>query len=164
MGILYIAALVIILRTYDGQPSPRFGTAFGSALTLNTVTSILSAAAKAALLYPVAQCMGQLKWIWFSKGRRALDDMSVFDRASRGISGGFELMWRTRVGTVAVLGSLLMIYGIAIDPLSQQLVQYSSNGVRSPVNVTIPIVRDWSEPVSIGPQGGMIIGNAGAYI
>ncbi|KAI1816132.1 hypothetical protein GGS20DRAFT_539656 [Poronia punctata] len=158
LGILFIIALIVVLLEYDGQPTPHFG-AFGASLTLNTVAAILSTAAKAALLYPVAECVGQLKWIWFSKGRRELSDMSVFDRASRGIYGGLELLWKTRMRTFAVLGSFLMIYGITIDPLSQQLVTYSPLRVETPAYATIPIARGWREdmPGGVGAQGGMII-------
>jgi hypothetical protein len=97
LGTVLVLVLYLVLRQYDGQPAPRFGTVFGTALTLNTVVSIIVAAARAALLLPVAECVGKLKWIWFSKHHRRLSDMSTFDRASRGLLGGLELLWATRL-------------------------------------------------------------------
>lgn len=160
LGILFVVTLVIVLHVYDGRPAPQFGSAFGSSLTLNTITAILSAVAKAALLHPVAECISQLKWIWFSKDYRQLSDMSAFDQASRGVSGGFGLLWATKLRTFAALGSLLMVYEIAIDPLSQQLVSYASVPVAMSLNstsqATAPIATTWNE-ILIGGQGGMVI-------
>ena len=97
IGILLIIALCVVLRNYDGEPAPRFGEAFGTALTLNTVVAIIATAAKASLLLPVAECVSQQKWFWFERDGRSLEDMSTFDSASRGIWGGFELLWRTKL-------------------------------------------------------------------
>jgi hypothetical protein len=144
LGILFIIVLVVVLRHYDGKPiAPASGR--GAAVSPNTVTAILSTVAKAALLYPVGACIGQLKWVWFSQGSRRLHDMAVFDSASRGIWGGFELIWKTKLSTFAVLGALLMIYGIAIDPLSQQLVSYVSVSVPTTGNGTVRITNEWMD-------------------
>ena len=97
LGAIFIVALCLVLRAYDGRPAPHFGSAFGSALTLNTIVAIIAAAAKAALLYPVAECVSQLKWLWYAKDYRRLSDMSTFDKASRGISGGFKPLRRTKL-------------------------------------------------------------------
>lgn len=163
LGILFIGALVFVLHFYDGQEAPKFGSAFGASLTLNTVTAILSTAAKAALLYPVAECVGQLKWIWFSQDYRQLQDMSMFENASRGIRGGLELLWKTRLGTFAVLGSLLMIYELAMDPMSQQLVSYASVPIPSPTNATVSTLTTWADILQ-GDQGGMIISGTGLFL
>ncbi|KAK8050448.1 hypothetical protein PG994_012178 [Apiospora phragmitis] len=55
------------------------GTELGSKLTINTLVAMLSTGAKAALLFPVAECISQIKWIWFSSEEpRRLSDMSSF--------------------------------------------------------------------------------------
>lgn len=97
LGILFVVALFVVLQAYDGHPQPQFGEFLGSALTLNTVVAILSAAAGAALLYPVAECVSQWKWMWFSKEHRPLSHMAVFDEASRGMHGVFMLIWATKL-------------------------------------------------------------------
>lgn len=97
LGALLILTLYLVLRHYDGRTAPQFGTAFGAALTLNTIVSIIVTAARAALLLPVAECVSQLKWIWFSRDYRRLTDMSTFDKASRSWSGGLGLVWSTKL-------------------------------------------------------------------
>lgn len=98
VGAVLIVALYLVLQAYDGKPAPKFGPAFGSSLTLNTIVAIIAAAAKIALLYPVAECLGQLRWIWFARDKRQLNDFATFDRAVRGsMWSGFELMWTTKM-------------------------------------------------------------------
>ncbi|KAF3761181.1 hypothetical protein M406DRAFT_108428 [Cryphonectria parasitica EP155] len=158
LGILCVVALLIVLRHYDGRPTPYYGSALGTSLTLNTIIATLSTVAKAALLYPVTECVSQLKWVWFSKESHQLNDMSMFDKASRGIRGGFQLLWATRLRTFAILGPFLMLFGLAMDPLSQQLVYYHSVAVKTSASATIPIATSW---VAETGDGGMIIDGAG---
>lgn len=54
LGAVLLVTLYVVLRHYDGRPTPSFGSAFGTALTLNTIVAILATVAKAALLFPVA--------------------------------------------------------------------------------------------------------------
>lgn len=97
LGVLLVITLALVLRTYDKLPVPQFGAAFGSSLTLNTVVAIIVAASRAALLLPVAACVSQLKWQWMASKDRNLVDMATFDSASRGIMGGFALLWKTKL-------------------------------------------------------------------
>lgn len=98
IGTVLIVALYLVLRAYDGQIAPKFGSAFGSSLTLNTIVAIIAAAAKVLLLLPVAECLGQLRWIWFANEDRPLTDFTTFDRAVRGsMWSGFELLWTTKL-------------------------------------------------------------------
>jgi hypothetical protein len=98
IGTMLIVALYFVLQTYDGQIAPKFGSAFGSSLTLNTIVAIIAATAKVLLLLPVAECLGQLRWIWFARESRQLTDFTTFDRAVRGsIWSGFELLWMTKL-------------------------------------------------------------------
>jgi hypothetical protein len=97
-GSVLVVALYLVLQIYDRKPAPQFGSAFGSSLTLNTIVAIIAAAAKLLLLFPVAECIGQLRWIWFSHDYRQLNDFATFDRAARGsIWSGFELLRTTRM-------------------------------------------------------------------
>jgi hypothetical protein len=100
LGILLIVILAVVLRIYNHQEVGRFGTniiGLKSGLSLNTLVAILSTASKAALLFPVAQCISQFKWIWFYQKSRKLSDFSAFDNASRGIWGSLELARGTRL-------------------------------------------------------------------
>jgi hypothetical protein len=56
-----LAAIIGVLAAINGKPESEWRF-----LVLpNTVISILATVAKTALLYPVAQGLGQLKWIYF---------------------------------------------------------------------------------------------------
>lgn len=92
-GCVLIAVLCVGLSVYDGQPAPQFGTGFGASLTLNTIVSIISGAAKI-----LSECVGQLMWIWSTHEQRQLSDLATFDRAARkGLWSGFELLWMTKM-------------------------------------------------------------------
>ncbi|KXL48707.1 MAG: hypothetical protein FE78DRAFT_293237 [Acidomyces sp. 'richmondensis'] len=147
LGVLLIIALALVLRAYDKKPVPQFGTAFGSSLTLNTVVAVIVAGTRAALLLPVAACVSQLKWQWMASKYRNLTDMATFDNASRGIVGGFTLLWKTKLRNVSSVGAFLMILAIAIDPISQQLLSTAQKQVASPPgnNATIPILSRWTD-------------------
>ena len=97
VGIAAVITLCVILRRYDGNPVPQSNTVFGANVTLNTLVSILSTLAKAAFLCAVSECISQLKWSWYSKRQRPLQDLAVFDEASRGAWGGLRLLWKVNL-------------------------------------------------------------------
>jgi hypothetical protein len=65
-------------------------------ITLNGFISLLSVCAKAALLLPTAEGLGQLKWSHFRKDSRTMMDIERIDLASRGPWGAILLLARTR--------------------------------------------------------------------
>jgi hypothetical protein len=146
-GSACLAALCPVLHHYDGKATPHFGSAFGSSLTLNTLVAIIAAVAKLLLLFPVAECIGQLRWIWFSRGYRQLGDFATWDYAARGsVWSGFELIWTTRMGSVASVGAVITLFAVAIDPLSQQLIAYRDSSVQSAgLKATIPTTKEFLE-------------------
>jgi hypothetical protein len=103
-GSACLAALCLVLQRYDGKATPHFGSAFGSSLTLNTLVAIIAVAAKFLLLFPVAECVGQLRWIWFSHGYRPLGAFDTWDFAAWGsVWSGLELIWTTKMRSLASL-------------------------------------------------------------
>ncbi|KAH8205659.1 hypothetical protein TruAng_000153 [Truncatella angustata] len=77
-----------MLQSFDGQEPPRWV----DGITLNTFIAFLASLAKLALMIPVIESLGQLKWIWFASKPRALDDFQLFDQASRGGLGCIKLL------------------------------------------------------------------------
>lgn len=67
-------------------------------LTLNTLVSIFTTIAKTLLMFTVSSCIGQWKYITFSRNRRKLIEFATLDSASRGPKGSFDLLWQTRFG------------------------------------------------------------------
>lgn len=95
----------------------------------NSLVAIFSTITKSALSYPVAECLGQLKWHHFEK-TRALGQMDVFDKASRGPWGAFRFIFDIKGGTrLASLGSLITVLMLGFEPFTQQVIRFSPRRV-----------------------------------
>lgn len=114
-----IGAIVIVLIVYSEQPLPHWPLG----ITLNAYISVLAALAKAALMLPVAEAIGQLKWIWFRR-KSKLMDFFTFDSASRGPWGSLMLLGSTRCRHLASLGAAITILALAFETFFQQIVSY----------------------------------------
>lgn len=97
LGIVALIALCVLLRKYDGKTAPQANAVIGVNITLNTLVSILSTISRAALLLSVSECISQSKWSWFLDRQKPLEDLEVFDQASRGAWGGLNLLWKVNV-------------------------------------------------------------------
>jgi hypothetical protein len=97
VSFLCAAAIVGVLAFYDGKKQPDFVV---PGITLNAFVSVFAAVSKAALILPVSEAIGQLKWIWFHQDRK-LWDFYTFDGASRGPWGAVMLLWTTKGRSVS---------------------------------------------------------------
>ncbi|EOA91783.1 uncharacterized protein SETTUDRAFT_133621 [Exserohilum turcica Et28A] len=132
-----IVAVLIVLRDQPASKWPFDSIGF----TLNAFVSILSRIAGAALLLPVAEALGQLKWSWFIKGNsKKMWDFEMFDNASRGPWGAFLLLIHTRGKTIAALGALVTIFCLALDPFFQQVVAFPERWTLQNETSSIPRV------------------------
>lgn len=92
----------------------------------NTVVSALSTLSKSALLYPVAECLGQLKWMYFEKPR-PLDRIQALDAASRGPWGATVSLWKAgSTAKLASVGAIVTIVMLAFEPFTQQVIGVTS--------------------------------------
>ncbi len=85
------AAIVIVLGVFNGQSLPTLPLH----LSLNALLAYLVTFAKACLMIPLAECIGQWKWSWFRTARRPLQDFRIYDAASRGLLGSLVLLLRS---------------------------------------------------------------------
>lgn len=76
---LALAAMVITLVLRRDRPLPKWP----SAITINALIAVFTAIFKACLMMPIAECIGQLRWLWYQKSR-PLRHMEQWDLASRG--------------------------------------------------------------------------------
>jgi hypothetical protein len=108
-------AIAAILASLNNQPLSKWPLGL-------TVITVLSKIASAALILPISEAIGQLKWSWFH-GKESKDafDFEIFDKASRGAWGSVLLLFRTRGKSLAALGALLTIMLLAIDTFFQQV-------------------------------------------
>lgn len=100
---LCMGVIALILLVFENKSVPE------SDITLNSIISVLAGVAKAALLLPTAECLGQMKWSWFWRDTKKVEDFETFDMASRGPWGSLVLLWRTKGRYVALHHQQLLL-------------------------------------------------------
>lgn len=87
-----MVTIIVVLNHYQDKtipPWPRY-------LTLNGFISVFSGFARAGLMLPTAEALGQLKWNIFRHRFRTMLDFERLDMASRGPWGALLLLLHTR--------------------------------------------------------------------
>ena len=128
-----LVAIAFVSRVYDGKPVP----ALPSGITLNAINSVLATASKSALIYSVANCISQCKWLWYRKEKiQRLGDLQIFDDASRGPLGALQLCISRTRSSFGLIGAFIVLLVTAFDPFIQQLLIYPADTVYTPSNLT----------------------------
>jgi hypothetical protein len=134
-------AIAFTIGNYNGGPIPSLP----SSVTLNALISILSTAARAALVFVLSSTIGQLKWCWLVRRDTRLQDLQVMDEASRGPLSAIKVLAKWIGGPLASLGSVITICMIAFSPFLQQLVAYPTYSVEQPsLEATMPQVVNYT--------------------
>jgi hypothetical protein len=133
-----MAAVVGVLIGLQDEPLSKWWLAEKTGLTLNTYISILSKMAGAALILPVSEALGQLKWSWFLENSKQMWDFEIFDNASRGPWGSLLLLIRTKGRALAALGAMIMLCSLALDPFFQQVVNFPDRWTLQNATSAIP--------------------------
>lgn len=117
-----LIAIVAVLIAFDGRRNPRLS--FG--ITLNSIISILSTAAKSSLMFGIASAIGQCKWDWFNDETRyhALRNLEHIDEASRGPLGALRMLFTPTRSSIASMGAIVTLLMLAVDPFVQQILRY----------------------------------------
>jgi hypothetical protein len=143
-----MAAVVGVLIGLQDKPLSKWWLAEKTGLTLNTYISILSKMAGAALILPVSEALGQLKWSWFLEHSKQMWDFEIFDNASRGPWGSLLLLIRTKGRALAALGAIIMLCSLALDPFFQQVVDFPDRWALQNTSSAIPRVQRY-QPVFV---------------
>ncbi|KAH7113751.1 hypothetical protein B0J11DRAFT_619199 [Dendryphion nanum] len=114
---LCMTAIVVMLLLTENQRLPSW--------PLSQIFNTTSRVASAALILPVSEALGQLKWNWFRRESKKMWDFEIFDNASRGPWGSALLLVRTKGRTLASLGAAVTLLALALDPFFQQVVEVS---------------------------------------
>jgi hypothetical protein len=117
-----VAAIFVILATYNGQRVPDWGLS----INLSTLVALLATILRATLVMIVAQVISQAKWSWFwSNGQvRPLVQLQDFDAASRGALGAAYLIPKVLLrNPVALIASVVTIVSFATGPFVQQAIK-----------------------------------------
>ena len=146
LSFVCLVAIIIVLYRFHGQPL----AAWKMPIALNSLISLFSTIAKAALLLPVAACISQLKWHYFAEKPHALTELQVFDEASRGPLGALQLLWELKTNAlVASFASVITIVALAMDPFTQQIISFPSLSVpTSTASATIAMAQTYDTGLS----------------
>jgi hypothetical protein len=115
-----------------------------------SIVTVLSKVASAALILPISEAIGQLKWSWFH-GQESKDafDFEIFDKASRGAWGSVLLLFRTKGRSLAALGALLTVMLLAIDTFFQQVTSFPERWLLRGEGLIPKVVRYSPEVVDV---------------
>lgn len=127
LAITCTSLIVAILFSMDGKSIENWRLP----IQPNSLVAVFSTIAKSALLYPLAECIGQLKWEYFDTTRaKPLSQLYAFDIASRGPWGAFKFTWSTRGrALLASMGAAITVLMLAFEPFTQQVIAFSARNV-----------------------------------
>ncbi|KAI4112020.1 MAG: hypothetical protein LQ339_000027 [Xanthoria mediterranea] len=127
-SIIALAVIVVILFVYDGSSLPDWPSVF----TINSVISFLSTISKLSIVAATSAAVSQCKWLWYRQTEPCrLQDLQLFDDASRGPWGAVQLLFSLRARHLAFIGAVVVVLANFFDPFVQQVVAYRSRSVPS---------------------------------
>lgn len=122
--IISLLSILLILATHSNKPLPHWSLG----LTVNALISTFGVLFKACLMLIIAECLAHFKFHHFASAARPLRHIERFDAATRGPLGAAKLLraavsfWRE--GFVPMVGALVVLLSVGVDPFLQQLVHY----------------------------------------
>lgn len=121
-----LAAMVATLYPHQGKPLPQWPFR----VSINTLLSIYGGVMKAATIYVVGSCVGQLQWSWFSSERPLIDLSRLADLSHGDLFGAFRWLWSNHIREPFItLGAIVAIASLAFEPFIQQLTSYGDCSV-----------------------------------
>lgn len=137
ISVLALAALFAVLGSFNGHARPKWP----AYVSINTIVAINTAILKASMMLSITEGISELKWQWFTKPQ-PLIDVNAFDSASRGPWGSFLFLFNFRRHLLATFGAIITICALAIDPFSQQVLNYRNClGPNDSVTARIPVTN-----------------------
>ena len=98
----------------------------------NTLIALLATVTRAALIYPLAECLGYLKWRYFERPR-TLAHLQKFDAASRGPLGAIKYLWTLPIHSpLATCAAVLTTSLLLFQPFAQQTINFASRTAPMP--------------------------------
>ncbi|KUJ22655.1 uncharacterized protein LY89DRAFT_307003 [Mollisia scopiformis] len=140
IGFASIGAIIGVLAHYNDRTLPQWPYS----ITLNTIIALLTALANGTLAVPLSNGISQLKWDRFKKDRTVLTDMDLFDQASRGPLGAFNLIARAPGRMMGSFGASITILAFALGPFSQQVATYQNRMVGTDKIAKLPVAVNYT--------------------
>jgi hypothetical protein len=114
-------AVIVIVFSMQNKPLDRWRWF----ININTSVSALITTAKSSMLFSVAACLGQLKWIYFSEEHRQLRHFGLLAEAGKGPLGATQVLCSIR-WTAAWLGAAVVVLALFFDPFAQQVIGFET--------------------------------------
>ena len=106
LALLSLVAIVCVLAAYDSSSLPDWPSVITvgfsllspviqtstESLQINTIISFFATIGKLSLTSTLGACISQSKWLWYKRNPRPLQNLQVFDNASRGPWGALALL------------------------------------------------------------------------
>ncbi|KAI1777017.1 hypothetical protein F4818DRAFT_439378 [Hypoxylon cercidicola] len=135
--VVCVGLVIKVLQMVENQPIELWPYA----IRPNSLISVLTTIAKAAMLIPIASCISQAKWSHFQRRPHALDHLQLYDDASRGPWGSFLLLCSWRLKAVAAWAlAIVTLVALGIEPSVQQILE-PRNREAPLANATVQIGR-----------------------
>lgn len=124
-------------------------------ISINALLAIYTLVFKTAISFVIASCLGQRQWAWFSAQPRSLYDMVRYDDAAHSAWGSLLLiLWHRLQEPLTVLGSVVAILAVGIDPFVQQIVQTTDciTAIRRHTSAGLPRTNMFTDSIVIPEQ------------
>ncbi|KAL0256862.1 hypothetical protein SLS55_007671 [Diplodia seriata] len=135
------AVAVWLLADMDGTRLADWGPS----ISPNALVATLVVVARFLMLFVVAECIGQLRWLYFQPRDhtpRPLADLDLFDGAARGPVGCAKLLVRAKADAwVATWAALVVVVALAMDPFAQQMISFPQR--IAPLDAAAAVNRTW---------------------
>ena len=135
LGSSCLVTIFILLFTFHGQPLRQWH----SDLSINTILSGLATAMRGFTMLATAAAIGQLKWTWVDKKERPLQDLNIYDGASRGPAGAINLLCHLRFWHLASIGCVVTVLSLASDAFVQASVVIATRPTLSLGAASVPV-------------------------
>lgn len=130
LAIGMLGSMLGILRRYDGQRIPDWGTV----INLSTLIALMATILRAMLAFVVAEIIGQAKWKYFAGGGRFEEDAPMrrliettrFNDASQGPLGAVQLIPTITRDPATLLAVMVMVISLGTGSFVQQAIQTQS--------------------------------------
>ncbi|KAF2148843.1 hypothetical protein K461DRAFT_324306 [Myriangium duriaei CBS 260.36] len=165
LSILCIASIAIVLFNLDHKPL----SSWQMSIRPNALISIFAVISKAALMFPVAQSISQLKWLHYTNTTRPLLDLQRFNDASNGPWGSLLFLFKFKDKALrASTACLITVLALLADPFVQQIITYSTVSVLQPGLVAELSTTRVFDSAKVSTPGGPLVdtnpGRIGAEI
>ncbi|KAH6693566.1 hypothetical protein F5X68DRAFT_247899 [Plectosphaerella plurivora] len=140
-ALVCLIAQIVVLSFYNGKPQESWNI---KVITINGLIALLSTfCRRSALMVTIAATLAQSKWNHLGGAHKSgktasLDNIAVFDAASRGVMGSLHVLLKFKGVHIACAGGVLTIATMGLGLFSQQLISIRIDAIEVAAPGNIP--------------------------